>query len=246
MKKTAQPKTLKRIPSLVSLWKSSLGFVWKHKIVFARIAILHAGLVLLFAASQTDPNSNLFVVIFALVFSLAEIWLIRQLSAGEKPKVKTALYVGTAQFVPFTLLFLLFVIQLLPFAAGLWLYNVGVVGGILVGPTEQLVVAALWLVLAMASGYLLVTTSIALYIVSLPEVAPLQAQASAKKLLRGWRLGVLMRQLSLVIGVGLVAFLLMLVIPEAWLTTYNMTNVMIALLLPFMHVFMYKLYRSLV
>lgn len=246
MKKAVKAKKQKDIAGLVSLWRSSLGFVWKHKMTLAQIALLHSALVLLFAANQSDPGSRIFVAIFALVFSLAEIWLMRQLSAGEKPRVKTALYIGTAQLVPFTLLFSLFVIQLLPFAAGLWLYNVGVLGGVLVGMTEQLVMIGLWLVLALTSGYLLTATSIALYIVSLPEVMPLQAQATAKNLVRGHRLGILIRQLTLLAGIALVVFSLMIVIPETWQATYNITNALIALLLPFVHVFMYKLYRSLV
>jgi hypothetical protein len=227
------------------LLRDSLKLVWEAKWLFLRTALLHSFLILLFAADRLSESGSVWLLVLLVIMSLALTWMIRQLMGGERPRLKAALYRGTSQVVPYSLLLFLVLIQLIPLAAGLYLFQVVVVGGIAVHFWEQMLFATIWLLLGLLSYYWLMTTLFALYIVALPDMTPMSAWHNARTLVDGRRLMIGLRLFPLFLAIILAGYGLLLVTPADWLMTYNVFWVIIAWLLPIIHVYCYKLYRAL-
>lgn len=246
-RRTDRPKLATRPISLKGrhLLPASLSILWHHKWLFAKTTGLYFLLLLAFAWERLSEESSVWLLVLLVVMSCAQIWLVRRISSGEKPKLKQALYQGTAQIIPFSLLFLLILIQLMPLAFGMYLFLVVVVNGIAVHLWEQALFAGIWLLLSLLSLYWLITSSLAIYIVTLPELTPMTAWYTARNLVEGRRFGVALRYLPLLVFVVLSGYLLLLVTPENWALSYNVFWVIVALLLPLIYTYGYKLYRAL-
>lgn len=171
--------------------------------------------------------------------------MVRQLVAEEHPRLKAALYRGTAQVVPYSLLLFLVLIQLIPLAVGMYVFQVVVVGGIAVHFWEQALFALIWVLFGLLSYYWHMTSLIALYIVALPDMTPMAAWHTARSIVDGRRFMIGLRLFPLFVAVVLAGYGLLLVAPADWLVTYNVFWVIIAWLLPLIHTYCYKLYRAL-
>jgi hypothetical protein len=213
---------------------------------FGVLILIHVLLLALLALDPAAEATPLYALLLHSVLTLAEIYGIRQLAAGQKPAVADSLYKGTAQFVPFMLFGLLFSLQLLPLAAGLWLVQVVVLGGVVVGWLEQAGFIAISLALAAISWHWLAVSLPGFYVVSLNGVRPMEAWHAAKRLAAGRHLLILRRVGVLLLTVMAVIALLLMPLPEEWLGRYNVLAIGLALLLPFIHTYIYKLYRSLI
>lgn len=196
--------------------------------------------------SVSTERGAAYQTVVVIVMSLAIIWALRQIMAGEKIGVRDAFYKGLYPLAPFTLVLLAIGLQLIPLLIAGFLYSVVYGGGLAVGPVE----IVLWivpLVLLIAWSGRMVTSSIfALYIVTLPDMRPMAALRSARKLVRFRRWTIIRKLLALlfillVLGAGLVIPLIMFVpVIVVWLfAVLSMVGFIIA------HTYLYNLYREL-
>lgn len=193
-----------------------------------------------------NPAAGIYQVLLFIIASLALIWALRHLAAGETASVKEAYYRGMYPLVPFILLLLVIGLQLLPALIGVSVYQLVVLAGIAASTLEVVVWGLAALALSLLSLYLVVSSIVALYIVTLPGMMPLQALRSARQLVKGRRWTILRKVLFLpivlLIGLGIVMVPFILVAPAAaeWLLfALGFAGVAAG------HVYLYNLYQRL-
>lgn len=193
--------------------------------------------------SSAEASSALQSILF-IIASLAIIWALRQLLAGEKVTVKQAYYLGMAPLVPFILLMFVIILQLLPMTIGA--ATLGIVSTGAFGVVATLIFAAIFLLLAIWSLYMLSCSVLALYIVTLPEMHPRQALRSAKRLILGRRLSVMRRIMFLpfliLLALAAIFIPILLVIPPLAAPLFF---VFAGLSVFAAHTYLYNLYRRL-
>ena len=185
--------------------------------------------------------------ILLILFSLATIWALRQISTGAVVRLRETFYKGMYPLVPFLLVLIVMVVQLLPVYLGLMIYSVVISGGVAVTWLEQVLWLCLVLLLVVWSLYMICSSVFALYIATLPDVTPMQALRSARHLVR-YRRWTVMRRLLFFPFVLLVVGAAMLLPVVIWLTPVaEWLFVVIAVASPlFFHAYMYSLYRELI
>ncbi len=198
-------------------------------------------------AENTDLTS-LYQLIIVIICSLALIWGLRQAhTKGVKTlRVKTAFYRGMYPLVPVLLVLGMILLQLVPLALASTLYAATVVNGIATTGVEQILWTLLCLLLVVLSLFFVSSSLFALYIVTLPNMEPMQALRSARKLVHHRRLVVARKLLWLPIALfvllGLVVIPLIAFLPIlAELVFFGLS----ILMLPIVHAYIYTLYREL-
>jgi hypothetical protein len=187
----------------------------------------------------------MYQIMLILLLSLVFIWTLRQVYAGQAVQLKDSFYRSMTPLVQFMLVVLVVLAQLLPLSIGLLIYSTAAANGLAVTILEQLLLGLLALILSAVSLYMLSSSFFALYIVTLPDMTPLAALRSARQLVRGRRLPVLLRILFLpfvmiVAAAAIIMPLILFVTPLAALVFYAIT----LLIWPLVHSYMYTLYRS--
>jgi hypothetical protein len=203
----------------------------------------------LIGASGTSvaPTAGPYQFILAVVVSLATIWGCREVFAKRNFSIRDLFYKGMYPFIPFLLVGLLILMQLLPFAIGSALYSIVVANGIASGLLLQAVFIVLFLLLMGVSLYLLCSSLFALYIVTLPGMAPWASSRTARDLVAHRRFTIMRKLLFLplllfaVCCVVLLPFVLWWAAAAIWAFT-----LLAAALLVFGHIYMYTLYRALI
>ncbi len=137
-------------------------------------------------------QSGAYQTVFLIIASLAVIWALRQTLSPTNKKVKLqvrdAFYKGMYPLIPFLLVLAVVGIQLLPVAVAGFLYSTVVAGGLAVTAIEKAIWAMLVAGIILLSLYMITSSVFALYIVTLPEIRPIQALRSARDLVlhRRW------------------------------------------------------------
>lgn len=195
------------------------------------------------ASSQTTSVLQILLIVMG---SLVIIWALRHLLCGNKVGIRQAYYQAMAPFVPFVLIILVIFIQLLPPTLGAAIINAIV--ATVVNSSGVLIATfiAAFALLAIWSIYMISSSIFALYIVTLPEMQPLQALRSARNLVRFRRWQVIRR----VVFLPLLSLVVMAVIIIPFLLYVPFLAVAIFYLLSvsgllFAHTYLYTLYRSL-
>ncbi len=205
------------------------------------IALL--GYVIGLGANNAGSNFQFFVT---LIFSLAIIWSIRQVMAGEHVRLKQAFYEGMYPMVPFLIVLLVIGLQLIPLTVGNFLLSAVISGGLAVTFVEQFIWWVLFGLLALLSLYMVLSSIFALYIVTLPNMTPLKALRSARGLVPHRRIGVALRLLGLpALGILLYAAVLLpviLIVPVLVVPIFALIG---SFGLFFIHSYIYNLYREL-
>jgi len=136
------------------------------------------------AGNGASPASSAYQIILGLVVSLATIWALRQILAGERVGLRDTFYKGMYPLVPFVLVFGMVLLQLVPLLVGLALYGAATNAGIAVTVFEKLLFGAVMLVFALPTLYWLCSSLFGLYITTLPDMTPMGALRSARQLVR--------------------------------------------------------------
>ena len=199
------------------------------------------------AGTSTNAASAAYQSFIILISSLAIIWALRHVMAKDHISVKDAFYKGTYPLVQFILVAAVIGLQLLPLALGSTLYVTVVGGGIAINLLEQIFWLVMFVLLAGISMYLITSSMIALYIVTLPDMTPIRALKNAKNLVTGRRIFVLRKLLFLPL---LLAVLLTVILLPFALLIPGLAKIFLfiasVLMLPVAHAYMYTLYRELV
>lgn len=139
-------------------------------------------------ASAPSDVAGVYQTIFFILMSLATMYALRKLHAGKPVSVRDALYNSTYPLIPFLITLFIIGLQLIPFAVGSWLFATVSSAGLAAHPVELLMWAVIFFLLALLSLYMVASSIFALYIVTLPNMRPMQSLRSARKLvyLRRW------------------------------------------------------------
>lgn len=198
------------------------------------------------SGNTSNPTAGAYQLILVLVTSLALIWLLRQMYAGHKVRAREGFYLGMTPLVPFVLVLLVIVLQLIPMAAGLLLFSAVTANNIAASGLEAVLWAVFTFAMILLTLYMITSSLFALYIVTLPEMTPLRALRSARQLVANRRWSTLRKILFLPLALVLLAALVVVpVILFATPLAAWVFFVLTMLLLPVAHSYMYSLYRSL-
>lgn len=203
------------------------------------------GVLLGSAGSAGSATGSAYLGMVVVVVSLATIWALRQLLAGEHITVKNAFYKGMTPLVPFVLVLLALGLMLLPALLGSVLLSAIFGGGLAVTVFEKLLWGMVTLGLLAWSLRLIVTYVFALYIVTLPEMHPVAALKSARLLVRFRRLTIIRKLLFL-------PFMYLIISAALFLPLIVWVPVIVQwMFVPlslfgfvFAHVYMYSLYKE--
>lgn len=142
--------------------------------------------------ASLNESQQLYVALAVLLLWLVVVWLLRQLMAGNKVRVRDALYNGTAPFISTMLITLLMLVQALPAAVGVLIFGIASQDSAMTGAVAMLFgVGALLLMLM--SLYWLTSSIFALLIVTLPGTYPMAAIRAAGDLAIGRRISLILR-----------------------------------------------------
>jgi hypothetical protein len=160
--------------------------------------VSQAGLLLLttvttgLSPNVTQAQSVLAGIAFFFAW-LATIWLLRNTLAGHGPKLRDGLYNSGSPVLATIIVGFIMVLQLLPGAIAIIIYSAAQVSGLLESGFSAVMVWAGVITLALLSLYWITSSFIALVIVTLPGMYPMQAIRAAGDLVVGRRLRVLYR-----------------------------------------------------
>lgn len=202
---------------------------------------------LLGTSAALSGTANTYQFLITIIASLALIWAIRQVYTGELPRIRDGFYSGMYPLIPFLLVLLAIALQLVPLAFGGTIFTTVVNNGMATTGLEVALWGTGFFVLALVSFYLITSSIFALYIVSLPEMTPMQALRSARQLVRGRRWMVMRKIIFLPIALLVPAALIMVpIIMFALPITGWVFFVYLTVALAIAHSYMYRLYRALI
>lgn len=199
------------------------------------------------ATAAGAQAGSVYQALLFVVLSLVIIWTLRQSYDGRRQvSAKQAFYQSLTPLVPYTLVWLVILLQLVPALIGTTLYGLVISNGIAVGWLENILWLLFFVILVSLSIFLLSSSLLASYIVTLRGIEPMQAFRSARKLVKFRRFMIIRKVLFLpfALSVGAVIIFLPLVFWLAAAAEIGFT-IFILLLLPFAHSYLYTLYREL-
>jgi len=169
-------------------------------------------------ASLTE-GQQIFAGVIILMTWLASVWMLRNLLAGHKLKLRDGLYNSGAPILPTFLVALILIVQLIPAALAIIGYGAASSTGLLNGGVEAML---FWIVaglLMMVSLYFITSTVFALVIVTLPGMYPFAAIKTAGDMMVGRRIRILLRLVWMIVGVVLTWALVVipLIIFDGWI-----------------------------
>lgn len=176
-------------------FKGNFGELGKAGLLFLSIA--SSGLT----TTPTESQQIYTVTLFLLVW-LTTVWLLRNLLAGHKVRVRDGLYSAGAPLVSTFLVSLVLTVQLIPLAVAVVGYSAASTSGLLEGGVEAMLFWCAAALLTTLSLYWMTSTFFALIIVSLPGMYPMHALRTAGDMVIGRRLRILLRILWMFVVVG--------------------------------------------
>ena len=161
---------------------------------------------------------QIFSVILFLLSWLTTVWLLRNLLAGHKVRLRDGLYNSGSPLFAMVVVVLVIAIQLIPVAVAFIGYSAALSSGLLAGgaPTMLFWIAAS--LLGMLSLYWVSSSLFAMIIVTIPGMYPMKAIRSANELMFGRRMLVLLRWIwmMLVLLVVWSIVLLLFILLDMW------------------------------
>lgn len=152
---------------------------------------------------------------------LATIWLLRNTLAGHRPRLRDGLYNSGSPVLATIIVGFIIVLQLLPAALAVIVYGAALGSGLLDGGMSAMLAWIAIALLGLVSIYWITSSFIALVIVTLPGMYPLNAIRSAGDLVVGRRLRVLYRLawLAVVTIIAWAVIVIPFILFDDWLKT---------------------------
>jgi hypothetical protein len=226
--------------------KTSLQEVLEGNFGQLTAALTIFGVLLGSSSTSSGDAAAIYQSILLVMTSLALIWALRQSMAGTKVGLKESFYRGMSPLVPFLLVLLVIGLQLLPLIGANFLYGIIFGTDLAVTVLEKVLWMILFFLLIVWSLYMVTSSIFSLYIVTLPDLTPMQALRSARELVRFRRLIVMRKVLFLPLLLLILGALVMIpviilvpVIAEWLFLILTMFSLVI------IHSYMYNLYREL-
>lgn len=210
-------------------------------------------------APQLSEVQQVYAVFFLLLVWLATVWLLRAQLQDKRPPLRDALYFSGAPIVATGIVFMIAIIQLIPLALAVLALNIAnQTGFISSGGLLSMIGWVVALLISAISVYWVSSTVIAMIVVTLPGMRPMQAIKTAGDLVIGRRLRITLRLLWLV-GISLFAwvlFVLPTILLDQWLNSFlsvtwlplvpAMITIITSLITVFSSAYIYLLYRKVV
>lgn len=157
--------------------------------------------------------------LLVILIWLTTVWLLRAFLAGHSPRLRDGFYSSGSPLVPTLLLSFLGILQLIPAAIAAIAIAAAIPTGLING---GFIVAIFWIIallLILLSLYWITSTFIALVIVTLPGMYPMKALDTARELVAGRRLRVILRMIwaGLLSLSGWVALMVPVILLDAWI-----------------------------
>ncbi|MEP7205003.1 MAG: hypothetical protein ABI716_02325 [Candidatus Saccharibacteria bacterium] len=194
------------------VFKGNLAEIGQAGLLFVTVAT--GGL------SQTlSEGQQIYAGLIALLTWLTVVWLLRNILAGHKVKLRDGLYNASAPLLSTFVVVLVLIVQLLPLALALLGYSAASTSGLLSSGVEAMLFWVVAGMLGLLSLYFITSTFIALIIVTLPGIYPFQALKTAGDMVVGRRSRILLRLVWMAV-VAMVTWLLILIpfiLLDAWI-----------------------------
>ncbi len=181
--------------------------------------LLLGGVTGAFSDTSANAQAQVYAVIIGLLTWLTTVWLLRAIVAGRTPKMRDGLYNAGAPIVPTFLVALVIIVQLLPVTLAIFGYSAAVASGLLEGGVEAMLFWSVAGLLTVLSLYWVTSTLIALVVVTLPGMYPMQALRTAGDLVIGRRVRILWRLLWMgaIVAAAWIIFIIPIILFDGWL-----------------------------
>ena len=201
------------------------------------------------AGASGNANSDVaaaYQMFLGVITSLALIWTLREVYAGNVVRIRDGFYRGMHPLIPFIMIIGVIALQLIPVVTGGFVYSLVSGGSVPLGGVEVLFWTTVFGLSALISAYMLCSSLFALYIVCLPGTNPLQALRAARELVQHRRWTVIRKVVFLpiallVCGAAITVPAVFLETPVAGFLFFALSMVGLAVI----HSYMYRLYREL-
>ena len=166
-------------------------------------AIGQAGLLFLSIASfgindTATEAQQIFAVLTFLMVWLTTVWLLRNLLAGYKVRMRDGLYNAGSPLFAMLVIALIIAVQLIPIALAFLAYTAAAASGLLAGGAASMLFWVGAALLCVLSLYWITSSLFAMIIVTVPGTYPYQAIKAAGDLMIGRRITILLRWLWMV------------------------------------------------
>ena len=222
--------------------------------IVQNVAIFSGVLGGAFNPTLTEVQQVYAVILFLLGW-MTLVWLLRQLMAGHKNvRLRDGLYSSGTPLIATFIIFLVILLQMIPFAIALIAYGAAYSVNIFDNTLFTTLFWVVELLLFVISIYWITSSVLAMIVVTLPGMYPLQALKASGDLVIGRRLRILYRLgwlcLSIVILWAIVILPMILINNISWLQIIPIVPIIVLLLSAFTMVwassYIYILYRKLV
>lgn len=170
--------------------------------------------------STASEAQQIFGVLLIFIAWLATIWLLRNILAGNKVKMRDGLYNSGAPIIPTMIIGLVIALQLLPVAIAAVGYSAAVASGLLTGGgIEAMLFWVAASLLGVLSAYWITSSLYAMVIVTLPGMYPMKALKAAGKIVMGRRIRLLLRWVWMIFIVFVLWFVVLfpVILFDAWI-----------------------------
>lgn len=217
----ASQQTYEQISTSLDASEGFTGDAWSqlNKAGLLLAAGVTGGLNAAQSASSMGVQQVVVTLLALLVTWLATVWLLRAQLAGQKPRLRDALYNSGSPVISTFFVSLALIIQALPIAVAIIGLAAASASGLFEGGVEAMVFWIFALLLTVLSLYWMTSTFIALIVVTLPGMYPMKALRTAGDLVIGRRIRILLRFLWLAFTVAVfwVAIMIPIILFDQWI-----------------------------
>lgn len=185
------------------LFQGSIGEVGKAALIFVSIGA--TGLM----GTPTEAQ-QVYGAIIGLLIWLTTVWLLRNLLAGHKVKMRDGLYSAGSPIISTFLVLSVLIIQLIPAGIAVLAYTAANASGLLSGGVEAMLFWIADLLLVVLSLYWVTSTFFALIIVTLPGMYPGKALRTAGDMVVSRRLRILLRIVWMFLSIAVTGALVLI------------------------------------
>ncbi len=193
-------------PGIIAHIGKTFGIIFKNYKIFLPffIIVLICGVLTIGADGLVgQTSSGVFAILILLMIWMVVIFILRQLTAGHKIKLRDAMYNAFTALIPTVIVLATVVISCLPIAMLIIAYSAAVETEFLAMPFYALLFCAFALLMVLLVGYMLTSTIVALVAVTAPGLYPIVAVMAAADLVVGRRMKIIVRLIVLAILVAL-------------------------------------------
>lgn len=192
--------------------KGSFGGLAQAGLLF--ISSMSGGL-----SSELTGSQQIFAVIIFLMAWLTCVWLLRNIMANRKVKLRDGIYNAGSPIISTFLVALLLLVQLLPLAIAIVGYGAAATTGLLDNGVEAMLFWAAAGLMAVLSIYLMTSSVFALIIITLPGMYPMAAIKAAGDLVIGRRVRIIARFLWMLLCVlfGWALIMIPMILFDSWI-----------------------------